>query len=180
MLAIESGLTGVARLSGRSRGHPACQTTLTTQLQTALAQSWTIYCDGSVAPNPGRMGLGATLLSPEGLQLSMSQVAQGRGCNNEAELRAVIAALALLASQGATEVLVYSDNSIVVEQLTRADAKPVARLASLFEEAREMLRAFEQVKVVWIPRQRNKAADALARAALGLSPKVVVPSRKRR
>jgi ribonuclease HI len=137
---------------------------------------WVVHCDGSAQPNPGRMGLGAVLAGPDGSRHLLSEAAPERGCNNEAELRAVMAALDRLRRQGVTAACVYSDNSILVEQLGgRGDAPPVARLAALFDEARALVASFERASVHWLPRHRNAEADALARAALGLAPK---PARK--
>jgi ribonuclease HI len=137
---------------------------------------WVVHCDGSAQPNPGRMGLGAVLVAPDGSRQALSEAAPERGCNNEAELRALMAALQRLIAEGATAARLYSDNSILVEQLRGAgDGPPVARLAPLFDEARALLAGFERSSVHWVPRHRNAEADALARAALGLAPK---PARK--
>ena len=141
---------------------------------------WLVHCDGSAIPNPGRMGLGAVLVAPDGTRHLLSQKAAGLGCNNEAELRALMAALRELQARGATVLQVACDNSLVVEQLGGAEARPVARLADLFEEARALLRAFEQVRLAWVPHHRNGEADALARAALGMPPRPPVKPRKKR
>ncbi len=133
---------------------------------------WTAWCDGSALPNPGRMGWGAVIagLDGERRMLSLSGGAAA-GCNNEAELRGVMAALAELRTLGARAARVHCDNSVVVAQLGPVDGgavRPIARLAALFDEARALLRAFDDVRVVWVPAHRNAEADALARAALGL------------
>ena len=44
------------------------------------------------------------------------------------------------------------------------------------EGARDVLQQFAQVNLQWVPRHRNRAADALARAALGLAPKAATPA----
>ena len=83
-----------------------------------------------------------------------------------------------MAQQGiasSTPVHVFSDNSVLVEQLGGHPKAPIERLATLFDEAREALRRFPQAQVQWIPRHRNGAADTLARAALGLAPKAATP-----
>lgn len=122
------------------------------------------------------MGLGAVLVGPDGRRLVLSEAAAGRGCNNEAELRAVMAALHRLRQQGARAARIYSDNSVLVTQLNGlGDAAPVVRLAALFGEARGLMAGFDCASVNWVPRHRNAEADALARAALGLAPK---PARK--
>jgi ribonuclease HI len=127
---------------------------------------WIVYCDGSAKPNPGPMAIGAVIIEPGGRRHTLSQATHTRGCNNEAELRALIAALELLETLGATSLHAYSDNSILVEQLGSAPCKPIARLDALFGQARAMLSSFDHVRLQWIPRHRNGEADALARAAL--------------
>ncbi|MGJ7498774.1 ribonuclease HI family protein [Variovorax sp. ZT5P49] len=142
---------------------------------------WTVYCDGSAMPNPGRMGIGAVITAPDGTRHTLSQATHATGCNNEAELRALTLALQDLRERGATAVRAYSDNSILVEQLGPAGAKPIERLAGLFDDARALLGSFDDVRVQWIPRHRNGEADALARAALGFAPKPPArPAKKRR
>lgn len=127
---------------------------------------WVVYCDGTATPNPGRMGLGAMITAPDGTRHLISHDTGERGCNNEAELRALMLALHTLRELGATTLQIYSDNSIVIEQLDGRLTKPVARLAALFDDARALLLPFDSVSLHWIPRHRNEEADALARAAL--------------
>ena len=141
--------------------------------------AWVIHCDGSAWPNPGRMGLGAVLTGPDGtVQHQISDATTFTGCNNEAELRALMLALQWLAQQdiaASSPVHVFSDNSVLVEQLGGHPKASIERLATLFDEARKALRRFPQAHVQWIPRHRNGAADTLARAALGLAPKAATP-----
>ncbi|CAN7168519.1 ribonuclease HI family protein [Acidovorax delafieldii] len=141
--------------------------------------AWVIHCDGSAGPNPGRMGLGAVLTGPDGtVRHQISEATTFTGCNNEAELRALMLALQWLAQQGiatSTQVHLFSDNRVLVEQLGSHPKAPIERLAALFDEAHQALRQFPQAHVQWIPRHRNGAADTLARAALGLAPKAATP-----
>lgn len=141
---------------------------------------WVVYCDGSAMPNPGRMGIGAVITAPDGSCRTLSQATHTTGCNNEAELRALTLALQELRAQGATAVLAYSDNSILVEQLGAAQARPIARMAALFDDARALLDSFDQASIRWIPRHRNGEADALARAALGFTPKPAAKATKKK
>ena len=141
-------------------------------LASEIPPVWTVWCDGSALPNPGRMGWGAVIAGPGGERRTLSLSGGAAvGCNNEAELRAVMAALVELRSLGARSARVHCDNSVVVAQLGSAEGgavRPIARLAALFDEARALLGAFDDARVVWIPAHRNAEADALARAALGL------------
>lgn len=115
--------------------------------------------------------MGAVLSAPDGTQHTLCQLAPTKGCNNEAELRALMAALGQARAHAAKALVIYCDSRVVVDQLGAAPQAPVARLAALFEQARALLQAFEHVQLQWIPRQRNAQADALARAALGMTPK---------
>jgi ribonuclease HI len=62
---------------------------------------WVVYCDGSAEPNPGRIGLGAVFAEPDDTRHTLSQAANENGCNNEAELRALLATLLELKLHGA-------------------------------------------------------------------------------
>lgn len=141
---------------------------------------WTVHCDGSAVPNPGRMGLGVVMVDPQGRRHAWSQASHDTGCNNEAELRAVMAALRMLKERQAKRILLHSDNSVLVEQLTVPGCKPVVRLSALFDEARGLLSGFDQAGVRWIPRHRNGEADVLARASLGLVTDAAVPTSSKR
>jgi len=158
---------------------------LTTALTTAPhqgADTWTVHCDGSAVPNPGRMAWGVVMSDPQGHKHLLSHATHLTGCNNEAELRALMAALRELQQRQAAKLRIFSDNSIVVEQLTVPGCKPVARLSALFDDVRAMLSSFEQATLQWIPRHRNGEADALARAAQGLplASEVAKPSKRQR
>jgi ribonuclease HI len=145
---------------------------------------WTVHCDGSAMPNPGRMGLGAVLSGPQGQCHTLSRNTHAVGCNNEAELRALMAALAQAQALGVSRLEVFTDNHVLVDHLVDADgrhaARPIERLAPLFEEARALMAVFDELSLRWVPRHRNAQADALARAALGMGPKVSKVSNKRR
>ena len=130
--------------------------------------------------------LGATLLAPDGQQHTLSHTSSLVGCNNEAELRALMAALRQAHALGARAIAVRSDSSLLIEQLRppqpgQRPAAPIARLAELFDSARAWLARFDSVQWQWIPRHRNSAADTLARAALGAPAKVAPhPSHKKK
>lgn len=145
----------------------------------AEAAAWIVHCDGSASPNPGRMGLGAVLVAPDGTRHTLSRATQSSGCNNEAELRALMAAIDESMRLGANALVIHSDNSILVDQLGTADPKRIARLAPLFDEARQRLALLASVRLVWIPGHRNGEADALARAALGMPARAIKLSGKR-
>ena len=154
-----------------------------TPLSAPHAAAWTVHCDGTALPNPGRMGLGAVLTAPDGTRHTLSQATGTHGCNNEAEVRALIAALQLLQDLGAQPAAlnICSDSSVLVVQLDgAAPAAPIVRLTHVFDEARQLLQQFSNVRLGWVPRHRNTAADTLARAALGLPDKSGIKPRPKK
>ena len=136
-----------------------------------------IHIDGSALPNPGPMGLGAVLLLPDGTRRTLSLNPHRSGCNNEAELLALLAALHQARELGQTCLTVRTDSSVLVEQLGPAcdpslrparPVRPILRLQDLFAQARAQMHSFAELQLQWLPRHRNTEADALARAAHSL------------
>ena len=160
---------------------PADQGSLRAPFSLAERRTWTLHVDAGASPNPGRMALGAHLSAPDGQTFSLSRILPGTGCNNEAEIRAVIEALRWAMTLGAQAPLIYTDSRIVVDHATSDSAAPPARLQPIFEQLEQALRESVGSTLWWIPRHRNGLADALAREALGLPPKVcAVPQGARR
>lgn len=121
-------------------------------------------------PNPGRMAIGVVLTGPDGSQHTIGQVLHGRGCNNEAELRALQAGLLRAQELGASSLRIYTDSQWVIEQLAPqtvpgVHVRPTLRLAPWLEVVQPLVHSFEQVQWRWIPRHLNTEADALARQA---------------
>lgn len=114
------------------------------------------------------MSLGVLLRMPDGSEHRLSQALHRSGCNNEAELLALMAALKLAHELGACSLTVRTDSHVLLEQLGPPMPKParsIVRLSHLFDEARQHMQGFDELVLQWIPRHRNTEADALARAA---------------
>ncbi|MFT3734532.1 MAG: reverse transcriptase-like protein [Rhodocyclaceae bacterium] len=129
---------------------------------------WQIFCDGSALPNPGRMAAGVLILAPDGSETRLSQLLPGHGDNNEAELRALLLALQTAQSLGARCIALHSDSRVLVDELNGSAPRPYPGLSELFSSVREALARFDSATLCWLPAHRNRVADELARAALGL------------
>ena len=78
-----------------------------------------IEADGGSRGNPGPAGYGAVVWSADrATVLAESKQAIGQATNNVAEYRGLIAGLEEAAKLGATEVEVYMDSKLVVEQMS--------------------------------------------------------------
>lgn len=130
-------------------------------------------------PNPGKIGVGVLLVAPDGSRSEKSALTGGSGCNNEAELHALCTALEMAAAAGARRLLLRGDSDVALRYVRGPDGTQIARLLVLIARAGELLRSFDEVQLVWIPRHRNADADRLSRRALGL-PEIPVPLAGRR
>ena len=131
---------------------------------------WQAWFDGAALPNPGKIGVGVVLLAPDGRREEKSVLLNCSGCNNEAELHALCAALEMAAAVGARRLLLRGDSDVALSYVRGPDQTQIVRLSLLVGVARDWLLRFEEVQLLWIPRHRNREADRLSRRALGLPP----------
>lgn len=120
-----------------------------------------IYIDGASAGNPGPSGIGI-FIKGEGHQLKIKE-AIGITDNHTAEFLALIRALKEAKKLNSTFLSVRSDSKIVVSSIEKRYAK---HYDELLQQALEIIDDFELFFIKWIPDEQNKAADALARAAI--------------
>ncbi|MFA5000385.1 MAG: ribonuclease HI family protein [Patescibacteria group bacterium] len=126
----------------------------------------TIYSDGGARGNPGPAGIGAVLYGAERRVVAEVSDYLGVATNNQAEYKALIAALKKAASLNATEADCYLDSELVVKQLNREYRVKDKDLAPLFLEIHNLSLNFRKITYTHIPRERNKEADRLANAAM--------------
>lgn len=144
------------------------------------SEPWRAWFDGSALPNPGRLGIGAVLLGPDGERVELSRLAAERGCNNQAEALALCAALELALQNFVTHLVVAGDSDLVIRLVQRTHAAEAVRLAPLLDRARALARRFSLIRFDWIPQHRNLDADRLSRSALGLPDRPVERKADRR
>ncbi|GAA1377482.1 bifunctional RNase H/acid phosphatase [Catellatospora chokoriensis] len=126
-----------------------------------------IEADGGARGNPGPAGYGAVVRDPaSGEVLAERAAALGVTTNNVAEYRGLIAGLQAAAELGASQVEARMDSKLVVEQMSGRWQIKHPGLRPLAAEVATLVRKFDQVTYTWIPRERNRAADALANAAM--------------
>ena len=122
--------------------------------------------DGAARGNPGPSAAGVVIEDARGRALARKGVLLGRGTNNEAEYRALIAALEEAKGLGGREVEVRADSELVVMQVTGRYRVKAPNLKPLYAKVRELLASFERYDVRHVPREENAEADGLANAAL--------------
>jgi ribonuclease HI len=126
-----------------------------------------VEADGGSRGNPGPAGYGAVVLDP-GTHEVLAERAAGLGVttNNVAEYRGLIAGLRAAQELGATDVEVRMDSKLVVEQMSGRWKVKHPAMQPLAREAAGLVREIGRVSFDWVPRERNRRADALANEAM--------------
>jgi len=127
-----------------------------------------VFTDGAAEPNPGPAAIGAVIKDEQGKVIATISQSIGRSTNNQAEYRAVIAALEKAIKLGATHVNLYSDSELVVKQLSGGYRVKKAELKPLYQKVKHLQSLLEGFTVTHIPRWQNAEADKLTNLALGL------------
>ena len=125
-----------------------------------------IYTDGASSGNPGPSAIGAVIRDGQGKVISRISRSIGHATNNQAEYRAVIAALEEAARLGAGEVDIKSDSELVVKQIKGRYRVKKATLRTLYQKVIQLIGPLEAFTINHIPREQNKEADKLAGMAL--------------
>ena len=126
-----------------------------------------IHADGASRGNPGPAAIGATIKDEAGRLLTSISQRIGQATNNQAEYRALIAALREAVKLGASEANIYLDSELVVRQINGKYRVKNAALKPLYQEVKKLQGRLGGSVVNHIPRQQNVEADTLANAALG-------------
>ena len=125
-----------------------------------------INSDGASRGNPGPAAIGATVKDEQGRLVASVSRAIGHATNNQAEYRALIAALEKAADLGAQRVDVRLDAELVVRQLQGKYRVKNQALRPLYLRTAELLGKFVGFTIAAVPRAENAEADRLANQAL--------------
>ena len=125
-----------------------------------------IFTDGVSQGNPGPVAIGATIKDEQGSLITSISQGIGRATNNQAEYRAIIAALENAISLGANQVEMRSDSELVVRQINGQYRVKKASLKPLYQKVKRLQSQLEAFTITHIRRQQNREANNLANMAL--------------
>lgn len=125
-----------------------------------------IFTDGGARGNPGPAGIGVAIQDAHGKTIEEFGDYIGETTNNQAEYRAMIAALERAQVLGATDVEAFADSELLVKQLHRTYRVKNAGLAPLFVQVWNLAQSFASCTFQHVRRERNKDADRMVNAAI--------------
>ncbi len=127
-----------------------------------------IYADGASRGNPGPAAIGVTIKDKRGKLITFISQRIGRATNNQAEYRAIIAALEEAIRLGAKQVDIKMDSELVVKQINGEYRVKKATLKPLYQQVKQLQGSLEGFTITHILRQQNIEADKLANKALDI------------
>lgn len=128
----------------------------------------TIFSDGGSRGNPGHAAIGNVLINEKGEVVAEVSKYIGIATNNAAEYLAVIYGLHEALYLEAKRIVVNVDSQLVARQLTGSYKVNDPRIKKFRDIILNLFRLFDTVNIKEIPREKNKAADALVNRALNV------------
>ncbi|CAN6555683.1 unnamed protein product [Malus baccata var. baccata] len=129
---------------------------------------WKLYFDGSHTQKAA--GVGIVIINPQGVYHYYSFLLDYQeNTNNRAEYEALIIGLEILLDLGATEVEIFGDSELVINQLNGEFKCKHVTMAGYYMAATQLLSFWEsEISVNHIPKGSNLAANEMAQLASGV------------
>ncbi|MDR7329818.1 Glucosyl-3-phosphoglycerate phosphatase [Corynebacterium guangdongense] len=127
-----------------------------------------VFADGGSRGNPGVAGSGTAVYDAAtgDLLREIVYVVGRKSTNNVAEYHGLLRGLEAAAELGASEVYVFLDSKLVVEQMSGRWKIKHPDMQKLAMEARRLAQQFDRVAYTWVPRAQNTVADKLSNDAM--------------
>ncbi len=124
------------------------------------------YTDGGSRGNPGPAAFGYVLKTPEGETVAGHGEYIGVTTNNQAEYKAILAAIRKARELGAETLEMRMDSELAMKQLTGEYRVKDAGLASIYMLIHNEKLSFKKITFKHVRREFNKEADAEVNKAL--------------
>jgi ribonuclease HI len=122
----------------------------------------TLWTDGAARGNPGPAGIGVMLKGANGEVIVAEGQFVGHTTNNVAEYKALLLGLERALERGVARLEVRADSELLIKQLKGEYRVRNPGLLPLYEEAKRLLRRFEEFRLQHVRREHNGEADRLA------------------
>lgn len=131
-----------------------------------VANSATVYVDGSSRGNPGPSGIGYKVVGANGEVLARGGEFIGFATSRVAEYYAMKEGCEQAIELGLKSVRFVSDNLMIVNQLNGIYKVKNRDILPIYDDVRRLLENFEACAFVHVAREQNTDADAEANAAI--------------
>ena len=125
------------------------------------AEIWSVYVDGSSAPEGA--GAGILLVGPEKEEFKYSIKFTFPITKNPAEYEALLAGLQLAKRIRADKLKVFADSQLVVRQVSGEYEVKDPTLKAYNRWVKQLWQKFSQIQITQIPSEENSKADELSR-----------------
>jgi ribonuclease HI len=125
-----------------------------------------LYSDGGSRGNPGPAAGGCVVYDENKKELDRVGNHYGIQTNNFAEYQGLIDGLTLALKHDITELDVYLDSNLIVEQMNGNWKVKHVNIKPLFEKAKSLEEKFQKVQFRHVLRHKNKVADAIVNETL--------------
>jgi ribonuclease H / adenosylcobalamin/alpha-ribazole phosphatase len=124
-----------------------------------------VYTDGRAEPNPG-LGTYGLVIYEDGRRVHSDHGVAGRKVtNNYAEYFCLVKALEHLKPRRDEEITVFSDSTLLVNQMKGEWRFKGGAYSEKYLAARELASTFSNLRFEWVPREKNAEADELTNIA---------------
>jgi len=131
-----------------------------------VANSATVYVDGSSRGNPGPAGIGYRIVGQDGRVLREGGEFIGFATSRVAEYYALKEGCEQALGLGLKSVRFVSDNLMMVNQMKGTYKVKNHDLVPIYDDIQELLAQFEACAFMHVTREQNAAADAQAKMAI--------------
>jgi len=128
-------------------------------------KEWHIYIDGASMGNPGDSGAGILIQDGYGNEIFSDSFFLGYMTNNRAEYEALLRALYKANLSRIMNVYIYTDSLLITNQIKGIYKVKDPLLQRYVNEAKKIIKNFKNFEVKYIPREKNRIADRLAKNA---------------
>ena len=127
-----------------------------------------LYSDGGARGNPGPAAIAFLAVTEAGEVIHADSRFIGNHTNNQAEYKALIAAVEFAATVKVEEVVCHLDSELVARQLRGEYTVKNLELKKLYRRAEELKRCFKKISFINVPRSNAQIqrADALVNRTL--------------
>jgi len=124
-----------------------------------------VFTDGRAEPNPG-LGTYGYVVFRDGKRTHSEHGLAGHSVtNNYAEYYCLIKALEHLEARRDEDITVFSDSTLLVNQMNGKWRFKGGAYSEKYLRAKELAGTFTKLRFEWVPRERNSEADELTNIA---------------